>query len=636
MRFPGWVGVVLLLLCSCSSGSGEATDSVGSEVEADGLFDSTGLDARSEETRPSDLLELEADAIVLPDTMADLQPDITEIQEGFSVVSLAPTGTLRAVWGDGEQFFAVGDGGRIQRRQGRFWAPMPVPTQEDLFAVFGTSLSDLWACGAGGTVLSFDGETWNLANTGIDDLDEVTLRGVWGEEGHMFFVGDKGTILHKAGPNWSKEASSTSYNLYGIWARSLVDVYVSAGAGTILHRIGSTWTSSSVGSGNTQMTAIRGVDEGPILAAGTGGSITVLDGGSWSMQVSNDPWERNLHALWSYAEDDSWLIGEDGALVHWNGSKWLIEDIKGPYFKLETFRGLWGWEGDQGRRALAVGERGAMLEFDGETWSDLASGLEADVLDMAGPSQGALAVGEDGLLLRVEGTQWFALDRRTDKTLYGVADLGDDRFLVVGQDGVVIEVDGNQSTLLDPACEETLMGVCSNGKYVAAVGVEGTLVTSTDGVEWTRRSTGVFDTLRDCSMDEMGRVTAVGDLGRILRLDGSALEEIPVATLANLQRVVANDEGRVAIVGDNGLILEGDGLSFSRLHESPGVFLYGAAWKDSSLVAVGWNGTVVTWAGGEVELVQIPGAGLLRQVWWGDWGGWYAVGTHGAILRFDP
>jgi hypothetical protein len=72
----------------------------------------------------------------------------------------------------------------------------PLPTNNSLQGVWGSSGSDVFAVGSGGTILHYDGTGWSAMSSGTNGL----LGGVWGSSGSdVFAVGLHGTILHYGG-----------------------------------------------------------------------------------------------------------------------------------------------------------------------------------------------------------------------------------------------------------------------------------------------------------------------------------------------------------------------------------------------------------------------------------------------------
>ena len=104
---------------------------------------------------------------------------------------------LHAVWSDGKgAAVAVGDKGTIIRRgNGGVWARVANADSRDLRAVHGAGTMQMWAAGAGGTVVeSKDGGlTWKTQA----NVPDKQLNGVWASAvDDIYLVGAGGLILH--------------------------------------------------------------------------------------------------------------------------------------------------------------------------------------------------------------------------------------------------------------------------------------------------------------------------------------------------------------------------------------------------------------------------------------------------------
>lgn len=625
-----WLLLLVALVYSCG-GSSSSADVVPDSEDNDLVLDVDDLETPD---AIADGLELLPDDVA--EAVADLPEDSTgPVQQGYGAVALSAQATLNAVWGSGDVLLAVGNGGAIFRRQGKSWTPMLSPTDRDLLAVFGEALDDVYAVGTAGTLIHWDGAVWSDVETGLEGLENVKFSGAWGEDGHLFVVGSGGTLLHKAGPQWAKEEAITNYDLLAVWGSSLVDVYVAARGGTMLRRIGGAWSSQQLSSATVDLKAIHGFSNKYVFSGGTKGVLLVLESGTWVPKLSNDVQERALNGVWGFGEEDIWYVGADGAVIHSVGGKWNMADVAGPYFKSHTFHGVWGREDEGGRQAWAVGASGAVLHYDGEEWRDETAGPAADINDIAGASGEAVAVGGDGLVLSWDGKRWSGLDRVTGLEFRAVT-AWDDGFVGVGEKGVLVRVAGAEVTVDSMGVESRFEGVCTDGSQLAAVGEQGALYTSDDGVAWNKVSTGVFATLRDCAYLAGSKILAVGDKGTVLEAKGGAVTPLALSTLADLTRVDVADDGSVYVVGANGLILESNGSGFDKVHEEPGLFLYGVHAFEDRVVAVGWAGKIVTWHrdSGDATTQAIPGAGVLLQVWGESGLDHFAVGKKGTMLHY--
>jgi hypothetical protein len=95
-------------------------------------------------------------------------------------------------------FYVAGDGGAISRRSSsggnsNNWMVMTTPGTANLRGLWGSSASNLYAVGDGGTLWSSDGTSWSAVNTSTPQ----SLHAVWGTSStNLYVVGDHATILH--------------------------------------------------------------------------------------------------------------------------------------------------------------------------------------------------------------------------------------------------------------------------------------------------------------------------------------------------------------------------------------------------------------------------------------------------------
>ncbi len=121
----------------------------------------------------------------------------------------------------------------------------PLPTGIGLQDVW-QSGSEIFAVGASGTIMHYDGTVWTKMDSGTTEK----LYGVWGiTVNNVFAVGDNGTILQYNGSVWSSMTSSTSVDLYGVWGSAADAVYAVGLSGTIVTYNGSNWSTMTTPSG---------------------------------------------------------------------------------------------------------------------------------------------------------------------------------------------------------------------------------------------------------------------------------------------------------------------------------------------------------------------------------------------------
>ncbi len=154
------------------------------------------------------------------------------------------TKTLYGIWGasDGDLWAVGGDpdlDGVILRNDGTGWRTIANPTTSGAyFKVWGSSSSDVFICGQGGTILHWDGQQLSSQPTGLDP--RTTLFTVAGRAPNdVFAVGGLGnaTALHYDGASWAPLGDAVlaeSDALAGVSVAASGEVVLVGANGTVL------------------------------------------------------------------------------------------------------------------------------------------------------------------------------------------------------------------------------------------------------------------------------------------------------------------------------------------------------------------------------------------------------------------
>ena len=132
-------------------------------------------------------------------------------------------GTLYSVWGSSaSNVFAVGAGGRILRYNGTAWSAMTSPTNRNLARVAGSGANDVWVVGDS-VLVHFDGTQWTNFPLN-DDLQGVWARvpafqaqslfqvGLWVKgPKEAYLGGDPGIIARWDGSGWRDTHNGSFY-----------------------------------------------------------------------------------------------------------------------------------------------------------------------------------------------------------------------------------------------------------------------------------------------------------------------------------------------------------------------------------------------------------------------------------------
>ncbi|HTL35936.1 MAG TPA: hypothetical protein VL326_22555 [Kofleriaceae bacterium] len=266
--------------------------------------------------------------------------------------------TLYGFWGaSADDIWVGGDGGRLHHWNGVEWLPyFQFGPLTILNAIDGTSPSNLWVVGGGGTILRRDTTGhWKpfdspSTTSNFNDVKAFAANDVW--------IAGYGVVFHWDGTTWTKAVDEpmttflhidgtasndlwaitdrlnveqvrhydgTSWNVVdtgatgyfgGIWVRGLGDVWLSRDA-NILHLEAGTWVQRYT-QPYSNTTRFTGTSNDDVWAMGPQ-SINHWDGTSWTEYAA--PLLRGreyLNGLSMLAPDDIWFVA-DFAMYHWDG-----------------------------------------------------------------------------------------------------------------------------------------------------------------------------------------------------------------------------------------------------------------------------------------------------------------------------
>lgn len=259
--------------------------------------------------------------------------------DGFCSYGSVPQGiTLRGVWGSHEKnVWAVGAGGTILNWNGFVWVAQRSSTTEDLFGIWGTDAENVWAVGRNGTIVKWNGTTW--ATQGSPTTQ--TLRSIGGfDASHVWAVGYGGTILNWDETQWVTQVSPTKNDLNAVWGSKANNVWAVGDGGTILRLEGNDWSPIATTTPYS-FYAVRGSGVSPVWAAGPFGMIWKWNGMEWSEETGG-PSQPNFYGMWAVDAKNVWVVGQGGSIFKGNGIGWASKDsgtIKDRDFLL---LGVWG------------------------------------------------------------------------------------------------------------------------------------------------------------------------------------------------------------------------------------------------------------------------------------------------------
>ncbi len=271
------------------------------------------------------------------------------------------------------------------------WQPQSSQTTVQLNAVWGSSARDVWAVGAYGTVMHYDGTAWSAGTSGTEEH----LFGVWGvSPSDVWAVGYNGTIIHYDGNTWGSQDSGGTDILLDVGGTSATDVWVTANSGNIYHYKGNTWSFEPSGQ-QYALTDIWAYSPSDVFVAGSGGNVLNYDGANWLHMIS--PTYQGLFGIWGTSPGNVWVVGGHHYIGNWYGAGWYGAEG-------DTSDSLYDIWGSSENDVFAVGENGFITHWGGAAWTEMNSGVVTDLFGVWGSSSSdVFAVGSDGTTIHYDG-----------------------------------------------------------------------------------------------------------------------------------------------------------------------------------------------------------------------------------------
>jgi hypothetical protein len=206
------------------------------------------------------------------------------------------------------------------------------------FSMFAFSESDYWLTHSG-TIIHGGGNPSLTYSFGFSTINGP-LHSSWGtSSSDMYSVGDGGTILHFDGTAWTKMVTGTTKNLYSIWGTSGQNIWaagwdINHATSEILHYDGTSWQENIL--------AVNGEGYkwglGEVWACDSAGhAITFVSGSQLFRKTDASMWREddsdrigNRYTDGGYigvgvrgnSSNDLIAAGNSGFIAHWNGRSW--------------------------------------------------------------------------------------------------------------------------------------------------------------------------------------------------------------------------------------------------------------------------------------------------------------------------
>lgn len=278
-------------------------------------------------------------------------------------------------------------------------------------------------------------------------------------------------------------------------------------------------------------------------------------GAAWCA-VAGIPKQVTFSAIWGSSPTDVWVAGEAGALLHYDGASWSVA-VSG------TESGLRALSGTSAKDVWAAGLDGTLLHFDGSSWSanqksgapwSPAAGLNQRPIYALLALPGQLWAGGSGTR-SFDGKTWTEPHHGSHLPTMALGAVGSTSLWEVGLQGMLNRWDGHHWQRLGGELGPNFFGVWgSSPTDVWFVGSAGATA-HWNGETPAAVPTGTTNDLHAVHGFGSADVWAVGDQGTILHWQGSAWTPSSSPTTSGLLGIWAANAHDVWIVGESGTVL---------------------------------------------------------------------------------
>jgi len=210
-------------------------------------------------------------------------------------------------------------------------------------AVDASGPNDVWAVGAQGTILHYDGASWAFYRVSVTDLDLYAVNMTSGSSG--WAVGAGGVVLRYHNGQWFNTVHLAGYDLYGVAFDDTGLGFAVGDDGAIFRYDGESWQDVSPPGLTADLRGVAVAGGGTAWAVGDAGTTLYYNGGGWQRVAS--PTKERLNAV---------AAGADG--VYAAGGNRLVRRADADDAPVARLR-------RRGRRSLCVRQRRRSPEKEG-------------------------------------------------------------------------------------------------------------------------------------------------------------------------------------------------------------------------------------------------------------------------------
>jgi hypothetical protein len=466
---------------------------------------------------------------LLPGQLQEVAIPLTvgqECPQGWCYESPIPRGdTVHGVWAfSPRDVWAVGNRGFFLKWDGTLWRPADYnpashTSYDSITAVWGFGRDDIWiVAGFASQAYHWDGAVWTPSDTSV--------RRVWGAgPGELWGVGRAGTIQRWSGSSWATVPLSHPGDLWGVWGTSTSNIFF-AGDGGIFR-----WDGTSVKQVHSSDVALHAVWMDQTArngwAVGRNGKILRSQDGGASWAVDSSPATAYLYDVAGTAADDVWVVGGQGTVLHWDGTRWTVvpSSVRSSLVRIHIYAQDDIW---------FSGEGGTLLRRNGQVIERKLGGRPSLHGIWGSAPDNLWAVGNGGSIYHYDGSSWTPSDSGVQNDLHSIWGSGPEDLWIVGT-RVLLQGDGKTWRTVDvPATPEEGSDVWGSDRDNVLVGLRNGSVLIWNGVNWSIKSTGLTQSVYDIDGTDRNNIWLLGNGSECVQWDGVSWQDRRFPTTAYL------------------------------------------------------------------------------------------------------
>lgn len=276
----------------------------------------------------------------------------------------------------------------------------------------------------------------------------------------------------------------------------------------------------------------------------------------WNSEVLST--SDDIFGSFILSETDMWLVGDNGLILHYDGTEWTNMDGGTSEALNEVFF-------VDATHGYIVGDNGSFLSYDGSVWTSMDAGTTKNLRGVAFiDADNGFAVGDDGIIIKYTMAT-FSVDSAVIDTIkvtedyYGIDVIDANNYWACGTGKIVINYNGTDWTGYEAGTKDHY-GIWFNSANDGWLASKSGRINHYDGTDWVEYET---TSKHLYGISSNGATSyAVGRDGVMFTFNGSGWQQLASGTTVDLNTIFLKDGYGIA-AGEGGVLINKAGEGFN-------------------------------------------------------------------------